>query len=283
MGGLGMGATLSTKVDDALRSQVKEQLAQKEQRAVVAPKPKVSLAKAPSPGERYWALVAADAKRFGVRAPSKKRQRATQSHRRWLKKAKTLKVGKRLRKGPLELKVLTQSVRFRQQGTLVKSRHTVLRVRNRGGRPLAYRVLAKAARRRCKVRGTREHNAVAILPKQSVDITICAGKSAVKVQGVETLELSRLGYHYISQVPPEALGVDAMRASAHRVPKNGRVCGSLQNGHLGKALREGGARWVDIADFYSRHSCAAFSMPEGYRKPRRRLKSLPLASLPASP
>lgn len=275
--------TLSTKVDDALRSQVKEQLARKEQSAELAPKPKVQLPKTPTPQERYWDMLRADAKRFGVRAPSEKRQMASQRYRRWFNKSKTLKVGRRLRKGSLELKVLNQSVRFRQQGTLVKSRHTVLRVRNRGSRPVAYRILAKADRRRCQVRGTREHNAVAILPKQSVDITICAGKSAVKLQSLETLELSRLGYHYLSQVPPEALGVEATRASAHRVPKKGRVCTSMQNDRWGKALREGHKRWVDVADFFSRHNCETFSMPEGYRKARRRLKTLPLASLPTAP
>lgn len=280
LGGVGLGVSLSSKVEDAWRSQVTEQLTRRAESAKTAPNPlQFELPKEKDSEDLYWDEVRADAAALGIRAPSKGRFRAAQNHRRWFKKAKTLQVGKRLRKGSMELRVSVESVKYKRQGAFVTSRHTVLTLRNRGKRPVAYRIEVAAAKRgRCRVKGTRQHNAIALLPNEGAEITVCAGKTGVRIGALETLELSTLGYHYLSRVPPQALGVESTRAAAHRIPRHARGCGGLDNGVLAKALREGSVRWADLADFYSRHNCDTFRVPAKYRRARRRLKRLPVTS-----
>lgn len=261
---------------DAIRTQVQQLEAQS--KAAVAPVvPK--LPKAPEDLRRardYWKEVRADAKAFGVVAPSKRRLEGKQRYRRLIRKRRTLRMGKRLRKGPLELRASLESVRFVRQGASVKSKHSVLTLRNRGQSPLAYRIELRAKRRgRCDVRGTRKHNALALRPGEKAEITICAGKSAIEISRLEILELSPLGYHYLSRVPPQAFGVEATRASAHGIPHSKGLCTQVAAPKLGRELRSGRLKWADIADFYSRHSCENYRFPAGYRRSRKGAANLP--------
>lgn len=276
-GGLGLGLQMSTNVDEAVRSQVDEQLALRASPAVVAPPPRTNPLPEPEPEKLYWEEVRQEAKRLGLRNPGPKRFKGAQSYRRWISKTRKLRLGRKLKKGPLLLSASLEKVRFMRQGAFVKSRHTVLTVRNRSSRPVAYRVDASAFDRgRCKVKGTRQHNAIALMPKQSAEITVCAGKSSIALRNLETLEISALGYHYLSRIPPSALGVDKNRAAAHVPPRGSRVCSQLEKGQLAKALRDRSLRWADIADFYSRHDCSKYEIPKNYRRARRRLKRLPV-------
>lgn len=282
-GGIGVGVTMSSKVDGALRSQVQKELAQ-----AVASAPAASPAKLQAIAKRVQAKqddrsfrksLVADAKAFGVRAPSVKKLRAAQRYKRLLRKPQRLKVGKRVRKGVVELKALSEAVRYKRQGAFVKSRHTVLSITNRGKTPIAYNLEATAANRgRCEVKGTRPHNAIALGPKETAKVTICAGTSPVQVTKLEILEISSLGYHYLSQVPPKAFGLEASRASAHVIPGRRSSCAKVPQGAIFKALREGTTRWDDVADFYSRHDCRRFQMPVGYRRARRKISRFPVSA-----
>lgn len=274
---------MSSKVDGALRSQVQRELARSVASAGPASNPEVDAlreaAQLKSERNKFRQSLVADAKAFGVRAPSQKKFESAQRYKRLLRKAQRLGTGKRLRKGPIELRVSAENVRYKKQGAFVKSRHTVLTIRNVGKAPLAYNIAVEAANRgRCRVKGTRPHNTIALRPNQSAKITVCAGKTQVRVAKLETLDVSALGYHYLSQLPPRALGVDASRSSAHVVPGRRSLCANVSQGAHLKALRSGASRWDDIVDFYSRHDCRRFQMPAGYRRARKKIARFPVLS-----
>lgn len=274
--GLGAGVQLSSMPGDAIRTQVEQLQAQAS--AVQAP-PKNKVLKVPPEVRRardYWKEIRNDAKSFGVAAPSKRRLESKQRYRRLIRKRRTLRLGKRLRKGPLEMRATLESVRFVRQGASLKSKHSVLTLRNRGSNPVAYRIELRAKRRgRCDVRGTRRHNALALLPGEKAEITVCAGKSAIELSRLEILELSALGYHYLSRVPPQAFGVGPTRASAHGIPHSKGLCTQIAAPKLGRELRKGQVKWADLADFYSRHSCENYRFPTGYRRSRKGAANLP--------
>jgi hypothetical protein len=109
------------------------------------------------------------------------------------------------------------------------------------------------------------HNAMALMPDEAADVVVCAGTGSVRVERLEILEISRLGYHYVSQLPPGAVGHDPVTAAAHEPISRMPLCTSVDDKGLSAQVRQGLARWVDVVDFYSRHSCERFKYFDGYR------------------
>jgi hypothetical protein len=127
------------------------------------------------------------------------------------------------------------------------------------------------------VRGAREHNAVALRPGESAEIVVCAGRTDVRIERLEVLEVTDLGYHYLSQLSPLALGHDATTAAAHRPVVAVAACADLDVRTLAAYLQAGTATWADVVDFYSRHDCHRLPFFPGYRRAEQALPTLPVS------
>ena len=97
-------------------------------------------------------------------------------------------------------------------------------------------------------------------------------------QRVEVLEITELGYHYVSQIPPSAVGHDGTTTGSHRPSRPTQPCTQLDTGLLSTSIREGKVRWVDVVDFFSRHNCHRHAFPEGYRLAEQPLSAMPAAA-----
>lgn len=192
----------------------------------------------------------------------------------------TLGSGRTWSSAHVRIKVRLDKVEYMQRGARVSSVHTIARAENISDRPIAYSLLLRGEAGKCAVRGAREHNAVALRPGESAEIVVCAGRDRVVVERLEVLEVSDLGYHYLSQVSPLALGHDATTAAAHKPLVPVAMCPDLDAKTLAAYLQAGTAAWADVVDFYSRHDCHRLQFFPGYRRAQEALPSLP-ASPPA--
>ncbi len=165
----------------------------------------------------------------------------------------------------ISIKAATTKVKYRRHGVTVKSVHAVAKLKNTSSTPLAYRVtLAPDTSGKCEVRGIRRHNTIALMPGETADVVVCAGRSGVVILGAEVMELTPIGYYYLSMLPPTATGIDAVRGGAHLPPSVATQCDGVPAIKYAKAIRRGDIKWRDLVDFYSRHNCARLQMPEGY-------------------
>jgi hypothetical protein len=190
----------------------------------------------------------------------------------------TLAPGRTWSSAHVRIKVRLDEVEYMQRGAKVRSVHVVARAENASARPIAYSLHMRGEAGRCEVRGAREHNAVALRPGESAEIVVCAGRDRVVVERLEVLEVTDLGYHYLSQLSPLALGHDAITAAAHHPLVPVGECPDLDAKTLAAYLQAGTAAWADVADFYSRHDCQRLQFFPGYRRAQE-----PLPSLPAAP
>src|SRR5690606_27939378 len=108
---------------------------------------------------------------------------------------------KRWRSDHLDIHVTVQKVQYRKQGASISAKHSIAEVENISGSPIAYFLRLRSAEQgNCEIRGTRMHNAMALLPGEKAEIVVCAGGGAVRVEHVEVLEVSELGHRYLSRV-----------------------------------------------------------------------------------
>jgi hypothetical protein len=135
--------------------------------------------------------------------------------------------------------------------------------------------MTSAQRGRCEVRGARTHNAMALMPDERAEVVVCAGGGGIQIDRLEVLEITELGYRYVSQIPPAAVGHDGTTTGSHRPDSPSTPCTQLDTGLLSTSIREGKARWVDVIDFFSRHNCHRHALPETYRLAERPLPALP--------
>jgi hypothetical protein len=223
--------------------------------------------------------VLEDAKALGVAISGVEPIYAAQAHVVELQEPVVLGPGKSWSSERLEVSAATDKVKYQKHGATVSARHSIAVVKNISDAPLAYHVrVSSDARGRCDVHGARQHNAMALMPGEKAEIVVCAGGGKIRVLHAETLQISELGHRYLSRVPPRAAGVGSLSSHAHAPPKGSKLCETVDVAGLSLAIREGTARWVDIVDYYSRHSCDRFRFFPAYRHTGQ-----PLAKLPVQP
>lgn len=88
---------------------------------------------------------------------------------------------------------------------------------------------------------------------------------ALAITRVETIELPPLSARYVSQVPPEVVGIEARIARAHRAESLGEPCPSIVAQAVKTGLERGEIGWRDLVDFYARHRCQTYQFPVTYR------------------
>lgn len=189
----------------------------------------------------------------------------------------TLAPGRTWSSAHLRLRVRLDKVEYMQRGAKVSSVHVIARAENVSSKPIAYSLHMKGEAGSCDVRGAREHNAIALRPGEEAEIVVCAGRDRVVVERLEVLEVTDLGYHYLGQLSPLALGQDGITAAAHAPLVKVAACPDLDTKTLAAYLQAGTAAWADVADFYSRHDCHRLQFFPGYRRAETALPSLPAA------
>ncbi len=222
--------------------------------------------------------VIADAAAFGVSDPDVVASvHAAQAHAVELEEPVVLSPGRTWSSAHLEVEAVLDKVKYQKLGATVSARHLIAVVRNKSKVPVAYQVwVGSKARGRCEVHGARQHNAMALMPGEAAEIVVCAGGGKLQLDRVEVLEISAVGHRYLSRVPPRAVGVDSLSAHAHMPPPGIDVCETVDSAGIARAMRNGVIQWVDVVDFYSRHSCDRFRYPEAYRYQVGAREQLPL-------
>jgi hypothetical protein len=87
---------------------------------------------------------------------------------------------------------------------------------------------------------------------------------ALAVKKVETVELGALQSYYVSEVPPDFVGMDRRISRSHKGVENKQGCGN-RAGSVITGIDRGEISWRDLVDFYARHRCQTYHFPASYR------------------
>ena len=191
------------------------------------------------------------------------------------------------KKAPLEtdhlkLQILTKQVEVGEEGNQLRMPHLVLSITNKTDKYLAYMVTTKVEGE-CRKSGFLAHNAIALKPQEELLRTECLPrkKAAVHVTRVSLMEISPLGYYFVSRLDPQNLQYDARTYEGHLQNPHFSQCKISLPWRRVQAAIKGGAKWYDIVDYYSRHTCDEYSFFAKYRHTDKGPESLPV--MPESP
>jgi hypothetical protein len=143
-------------------------------------------------------------------------------------------------------------------------------IENPGPSPVAYvvdtRVSTGAAG--CQNRTLLPFNGNVIAAGGKETRSECAWKRGLDlyVDRIESAEITPMHAYYLSQVPPQALGVSDRIGSGHKpkLPPGVVPCNVAMAQSTMRALEDGKTHWRDLADYYARHPCQTFQFPDGY-------------------
>jgi hypothetical protein len=110
-------------------------------------------------------------------------------------------------------------------------------------------------------------NAMVIAKGGSERRTECVWRDGMSiiVTKVETAELSPLSAWYVSQVPPQVVGIEQRISRGHRGVESEDKCSPVVSAVVRAGLDRGEIGWRDLIDFYSRHRCQTYQFPSHYR------------------
>lgn len=192
---------------------------------------------------------------------------------------KVLAPGTSFRSKHLKVAAAIEKVSYRRQGATVSARHAVAKVTNHADVPVAYFIDVRSADRgECKVRGTRMHNAMSLLPGETAEIAVCAGSGGIEILDLRVLEITPVGHVYVSRLPPQTVGYDAVSARAHSAGRGVEMCSAVPSVKLAGLIRDTKLAWEDVVDFYSRHNCDRVQYVDGYVRATEPLATLPVTA-----
>lgn len=145
--------------------------------------------------------------------------------------------------------------------------HAFVEITNKSDKHIAYRVSTRVEQPdRCKSKGAVKHNAIALAPGQTVRRTECLWRKdlGLMVNRIEVLELSPLGYYYVSRLLPAQVLLDERTAAGHETPK-GKQCLFVPWREISSMAGERSS-WADVMDFYARHNCDEYAFYKGYHR-----------------
>ncbi len=231
----------------------------------------------------YRGLVEQDARTFGVVAPSPAEMAAPFPYFDVRTAHRTLRVGETIHIANISISLTIRRVPGAVEGQSFRADHLGLKIENRTGHHLAYRVVTEVSDpARCEAKGVVAHNAIALLPRETIFRTECLfqRQGAVSLISVEVMEIPPLAYAYVSRLSPGLVLYDGRTAAGHTIPR-GAGCPQTFSW---RDVRDGAARgdiaWRDIIDFYARHNCDEYAFFPGYRY--RRDAAAPLPARPPS-
>jgi hypothetical protein len=232
------------------------------------PPPEVTMTSLKYSQPVYRALVETDAHSFKVPIPSLSDLGRPNTYFEELRGHRKLKVKSQLETPHLRMALSVARKTAHLEGQSYAVDHLVLKIENRSGRYLAYRVQTSVADKlKCGSKGDLPHNALVLEPHQTIERTECLyrAKETLDVTRAEVIELPPLSAYYVSRLPPNPTLYEARTSSGH-VPLAGSPCPQTFSW---KEIQEGIDRklidWKDVIDFYARHSCDEYSFFKDYR------------------
>jgi hypothetical protein len=227
----------------------------------------------------YRSLVEEDARKLGVKKELTRELWRANGYFSEFTGSQRLKVGGVLETTHLQLQLVSQKVWVGEEGDGYRTEHLVLQISNRTDRYLAYRVQTEVDGK-CGAKGVLLHNALALRPEEQLERSECLenGAGPLVVKRVEVLEISALGYYYVSRIDPTGLGAERRTAEGHQLPGHQGPCKLLPWRMIAAAIQHGDLRWYDVIDFYARHNCDEYTFFIGYQwtaKPPKRLPAIP--------
>lgn len=145
----------------------------------------------------------------------------------------------------------------------------VLRFENLTGSDLAYHLETSPTPNisGCTQAPARPFNAMVIGKGGRSARVECAFREgmALAVTTVETLEVPPLSAYYLTQLPPQLVGVEDRIARGHQRLASGEPCSAVVSQVVRNAIDRGVLGWRDLVDFYARHRCATYRFPPEYR------------------
>jgi hypothetical protein len=188
-----------------------------------------------------------------------------------------LKIGGALETSHLKLQALSENLWVGDEGQGYRTFHVVLKIKNKTDKYLAYRITTTISGR-CNGKGIVQHNALALRPNEEIQRTECLhnGAGSLVVKQVDLMEISPLGYYYISRLDPLRLQFDQRSSEGHFIDGGFPPCKLLPWHIIEAALKRGEATWYDILDFYSRHNCDEYTFFIGYHHLNQGPEHLPI-------
>ena len=187
------------------------------------------------------------------------------------------------RKAPLEtdhlkLQVLNKHVAVGEEGNQIRMPHVILSITNKTEKHLAYKVLT-TVEGECGKKGILAHNGIVLKPSEEIKRTECMPRKDAKlhVKKVSVLEVSSLGYYYLSRLDPQNLQYEARTFEGHLQNPHFNQCKIPVPWRRIKSALARGAKWYDVVDFYSRHTCDQYSFFPEYRWSPKGPETLPVA------
>lgn len=192
---------------------------------------------------------------------------------------KTLAPGGSFESEHVRVQASIDKVSYRRQGATITAKHAVAKVTNKSDVPIAYFIDVRSSDRgECKVRGTIMHNAMSLLPGETAEIAVCAGSGGIEILDLRVLEVTPIGHVYVSRLPPQTVGYDAVSARAHTAGRGVQMCSAVPSVKLATLIRDTELAWEDVVDFYSRHNCDRVQYVDGYVRATEPLPSLPVGA-----
>jgi hypothetical protein len=120
---------------------------------------------------------------------------------------------------------------------------------------------------RCSSARALPFNAMVIAKGQSERRTECTWRDGMSiiVTKVETIEVSPLSAWYLSQLPPQVVGIEERIARGHHGVESKDKCSAVVSQVVRTGFDRGEIGWRDLVDFYSRHRCQTYQFPSNYR------------------
>ena len=188
---------------------------------------------------------------------------------------RTVAPGASLNKAGFELRVRTESIAVESRGMRTKAQHTLVDIENVGEVPIAYFLELHTADGTCQVRAMTRYNAMALMPGEKGEISVCGGTHDVEVRDLRIMEITELGAMWVSKVPALAVGHDSVIARSHFPGVGIEMCAEIPSTEFAQRIAKGELEWEDSIDFYSRHDCDHYRWVPGYRRATEPLERLP--------
>jgi hypothetical protein len=185
-------------------------------------------------------------------------------------------VGASLREAGFELRVRTEIMETERRGIRTKNEHTLVDVENVGTTPFAYFIDIRAKTGECQVRALTRLDAMALLPGEKGEISICAGSHEVEIRDLRIMEVTEVGALWVSKVPAGAVGYDDVIARSHFAGNGIETCAEIPVAEFANRIKANEVAWEDLVDFYSRHDCEHYRWWPGYKRVVEPLTTLPV-------
>jgi len=226
----------------------------------------------------YRAMLIEDAAKFGLEKFAPEGMLAPNRYQAEFRGGQLLRKGRpALLTEHLKISARSSRIRVGSSEAGYATEHVLLRVENLTDKHLAYLVETKLTDTKgCSGKGDMPHNAMALRPGEVIERTECLFSkwNELRVTRVDVLELTPLGYYYVSRLSPMQLGYDVRTAGGHVIPGGAEVCQHVPGREVREGLLERSTRWENVLDFYSRHNCDEYWFFQGYRMPDRPLSAL---------